>query len=48
MGVEKLTGHDDLYRVRVGDHRIIYTIRDNELLVLVFTVGHRGDVYRGY
>lgn len=46
-GVKKLEGHDDLWRVRVGDYRIIYTIEDDRLLVLVVKIGHRGDVYRG-
>lgn len=32
-------------RVRVGDHRIIYTIEDEELVILVATLGHRRDVY---
>lgn len=34
------------YRVRVGDYRIIYTIEDGVLLVVVVTLGHRRDVYR--
>ena len=34
------------YRVRVGDYRIIYTINDDVLLIVVVTVGHRRDVYR--
>jgi mRNA interferase RelE/StbE len=33
------------YRVRVGDYRIIYTVQDDVLLVVVVTVGHRRDVY---
>lgn len=32
-------------RVRVGDHRIIYTVTDEVLLVVVMTLGHRRDVY---
>lgn len=32
-------------RVRVGDHRIIYTVADDVLLVVVVTLGHRRDVY---
>ncbi len=32
-------------RVRVGDYRVIYTVQDNVLLVVVITVGHRRDVY---
>ncbi len=45
-GVEKLGGEDDLWRVRAGNYRIIYAIRDDVLLVLVVRVGHRRDVYR--
>lgn len=33
------------YRVRVGDYRILYTVHDDVLLVVVVTLGHRGDVY---
>jgi len=36
-----------VYRVRVGGYRIIYTIHDDVLLVVVVTLGHRRDVYRG-
>jgi mRNA interferase RelE/StbE len=45
-GVVKMSGEDDLFRVRVGDWRIVYTIRDNELLVIVIRIGHRREVYR--
>ena len=34
------------YRVRVGDYRIIYTIQDDVLLIVVVNLGHRRDVYR--
>lgn len=44
-GCRKLTG-ESLYRVRVGDYRIVYEVRDRELLVLVLRVAHRRDVYR--
>jgi mRNA interferase RelE/StbE len=45
-GCKQLQGKKDLYRVRCGDYRIIYTIKDNQLLVLVVQIGHRRDVYR--
>ena len=45
-GVEKLVGAENVYRVRVGDWRIVYQIRDRELIVLVVRVGHRREVYR--
>lgn len=33
------------FRVRVGDHRIIYTVTDDVLLVVVVALGHRREVY---
>ena len=45
MGCEKLTAHE-LYRIRQGNYRIVYSIQDNELTVWVVKVGHRKDVYR--
>ena len=45
-GVEKLAGVDSLYRIRVGDYRIVYQIQDDVLLVLVVRIGGRGDIYR--
>jgi mRNA interferase RelE/StbE len=33
------------YRVRVGDYRIVYTIADDVLLIVVVALGHRRDVY---
>jgi Cytotoxic translational repressor of toxin-antitoxin stability system len=46
QGVKKLAGEDDLYRLREGDYRIIYAIRDKELIVLVVKIGDRKEVYR--
>lgn len=34
------------WRVRTGDHRILYRIDDGVLLVVVVDVGHRRDIYR--
>jgi mRNA interferase RelE/StbE len=45
-GTKKLGGHD-LMRVRVGDYRIVYTIIDQRLVVLIVRVAHRSRVYRG-
>lgn len=35
-----------LWRYRVGDYRVICQIEDGKLLILVVTIGHRGDIYR--
>jgi mRNA interferase RelE/StbE len=45
-GVKKLRGENDLYRIREGDYRIIYTVQDKELIVLVVKIGDRKEVYR--
>ncbi len=45
-GYKKIVDSDDLYRIRVGDWRIIYAIEDDRLLILIVTVGPRGSVYR--
>jgi mRNA interferase RelE/StbE len=45
-GVKKLTGHDNFYRLRVGDWRIIYAIEDDRLIVLVLEISTRGNAYR--
>lgn len=46
-GSSKLKGTTNGWRVRVGDYRILYTIEDDRLTVLVVDVGNRKDVYRG-
>ncbi|MEW6141243.1 MAG: type II toxin-antitoxin system RelE/ParE family toxin [Thermodesulfobacteriota bacterium] len=45
-GAVKLTGSENLYRVRVGDYRVIYAVEDDFLLVLVVEIGHRREIYR--
>ncbi|MPZ86331.1 MAG: type II toxin-antitoxin system mRNA interferase toxin, RelE/StbE family [Actinophytocola sp.] len=45
-GVKSLAGKHGLWRIRIGDYRVVYEIRDNELLVLVIRVAHRREVYR--
>lgn len=42
----KLRGADDIWRARVGDYRILYSIEDARLVVLIIKVGHRREVYR--
>jgi mRNA interferase RelE/StbE len=44
-GCEKLTG-EELYRIRQGPYRVVYSITDTDLIVLVIRVAHRRDVYR--
>ncbi|HEY2932408.1 MAG TPA: type II toxin-antitoxin system RelE/ParE family toxin [Acidobacteriota bacterium] len=37
----------DLFRIRGGDYRIVYQVRDVLLIVLVIRIGHRREIYRG-
>ncbi len=46
IGCEKLVGQSDRYRIRVGRYRVVYSIGDAELVVLVVRVADRKDVYR--
>ena len=44
---EELTGPlSDLFKLRVGDYRVLYDIIESENLILVHQIGHRSDVYR--
>lgn len=43
---KKLSDKDRLYRIRVGDYRVVYQINDEMLLVVVVRIGTRGDVYK--
>lgn len=45
-GDRVLVGYPDLWRIRIGDYRVIYTIKDAALVVLVLRVAHRSTVYR--
>ena len=45
-GAKLLQGEDRLYRLRVGEYRVIYSIEGRRLVILVVRVGHRRDVYR--
>ena len=42
---KKLKG-EKLYRLRVGNYRVIYDIQDNLMLIFVVKLGHRSDIYR--
>lgn len=47
-GCLKLKGSSrlPLYRIRFGNYRVVYTVKDDILLVLVVEIGHRKEVYR--
>ena len=45
-GSRKLTGYDDVFRIRVGRYRVLYSIAEGTLIIVVLKIGHRKDVYR--
>ena len=45
-GARKLSGYDDVFRVRTGQYRILYSVSERKLVIVVLKVGHRRDVYR--
>jgi mRNA interferase RelE/StbE len=45
-GVKKLQSELSLYRIRVGDYRVIYQIQDDILLVTIVKAKHRREIYR--
>ena len=45
-GARKLSGYEDVFRIRVGRYRILYSVSETELIVIVLKIGHRKDVYR--
>ncbi len=46
-GSKKLKGIKNLYRLRKGVYRIIYKIEEKEIIIIIVSVRHRKDVYRG-
>lgn len=46
--VKQMKGNEGLYRLRVGTYRVIYTIDNDRLIIVVIDAGNRGQVYQGY
>jgi mRNA interferase RelE/StbE len=45
-GSRKLSGYEDVFRIRVGHYRILYSVSDTEVVIIILKLGHRKDVYR--
>ena len=43
---KQLKGYKDFYRLRIGEYRVIYTIKHDELTISILSIGNRGDVYK--
>ena len=42
----KMKGNNPFHKIRVGDYRIVYEIQEDVLVMLIFKIGHRKDIYR--
>lgn len=45
-GCRKLAGYDDVFRIRVGIFRVLYSVAKRSIVIVILKVGHRRDVYR--
>ena len=45
-GCKKIIGRKNLWRIRVGDYRVVYTINDNENKIDIIAIRHRKDIYQ--
>jgi len=45
-GCRKLTGSDNLYRIKINQYRVVYSIDDDVLTILIIRIAHRKDVYK--
>jgi len=43
-----MKGYNGLYRLRIGQYRLIYQVKDDELLIFIISMGNRGDVYKPF
>ncbi|MCK4661804.1 MAG: type II toxin-antitoxin system RelE/ParE family toxin [Bacteroidales bacterium] len=48
LDIKKMKGYSDIYRLRIGKYRFIYELKEKELIILVMTVGFRGNVYKRF
>ena len=44
--IKTMEGHTELYRLRIGQYRVIYT-KDN-IILFIIDIGNRGDIYKKY
>jgi mRNA interferase RelE/StbE len=46
LDIKRMQGIENQFRLRVGSYRVVYSIIDNELIIIVIKIGARGDVYK--
>ncbi len=48
IGCKKLKGTEFIYRIRIGDYRVIYSVVSSILTIEVIKIGHRQSIYRNF
>lgn len=46
LDIKSMQGYESLYRLRIGQYRLVYQIKQDELIVFVLKMGSRGDIYK--
>ncbi|MCM1118195.1 MAG: type II toxin-antitoxin system RelE/ParE family toxin [bacterium] len=46
--IKKVKGYDELFRLRVAEYRVIYSVDNGKLIIYIVDVGNRGDIYKRY
>lgn len=47
IDLKKMVGYEDLYRIRIGDYRVIYKIAENQVVIIdVLLAGSHGEIYK--
>ncbi|MBU4270089.1 type II toxin-antitoxin system RelE/ParE family toxin [Candidatus Dependentiae bacterium] len=46
LNIKKLKSKNLLYRLRVGDYRVIYSIKHEKIIIYIVAIGHRKDIYQ--
>lgn len=46
--IKRVQGHDDLFRLRGGPYRVLYTVDNGEFVIYVIDAGNRGQIYNRY
>ncbi len=46
QGSRKLSGYDDVFRIRVGRYRVLYSVSEKKLIIIILKIGHRKNAYR--
>ena len=48
INYKKLLGTEHIYRIRIGNYRVIYSVQNGELIIEIIRVRHRKEVYKNF